>query len=269
MLSHKSKFECFYFIYLAHLGVVASSLVFTFFYIIFLGGSLCGQIAYRLIFIFSTAAYGLSLNQRFQGQRPSFFVLLRMDSFQYGALGFFWLFTTWHFIKIVPFIYFSAMHASDFIAAQLKTDSTLRTNLNRFQRVDGPRLLKLINYNNLLVLGRLILDVITFRNGSMLSLLVFLFYYRIRIAYSPATLEVLQEVRAKIDELSENPKVPAKVKEAWSNLKQLMDSRDHAVLDPKTAREKAAKVKEIRAKEAEEARIAKEQYAKQKQKPMF
>lgn len=238
-------------------------MVFTLFFLVFQGGSFYGNIAYRAIFVSTTVTYLLSLFQRFQGQRPSFYVLLRMDSFQYGALGFFWLFTKWHFIKIIPFAFFSAMHTAEYVSQELKPGTKLAADIEKFFDTMGEKLYRGVAWCNIVIGFRLILDCLAVRRGSSISLLAFGFFYRIRIAYSPVTAEVLQELLAKVDTLANHPKSPAKVKDIWSKIKEAIDNYETVSLDPKVARERIAKLKALREKEAKEEKLAEERFEKQ------
>lgn len=244
---------------------MVSSLIFTLLCIIFSGGTLLGQIAYRSIFISTTVVYSLSLLQRFQGEKPSTYVLLRMDSFQYGAIGFFWLFTKWHFIKIVPFAFFSSLHVSSFALQHLQPGSSLYSRVEKFQNVDGPKMMRIVVYSDLLVFLRLFLDLITFQNGTFFSILAFSFYYRIRLAYSPITQNVSEEVFARIDNFIASPKVPAKVKEIWANVKDAAGTHDSPTLDPTIARERAKQIRKMNQQDAQEAKMAREKFQKAQQ----
>lgn len=227
------------------------------------GGSIYGQICYRLIWIYSTVAYSLSLYQRFQGEIPSFYVLLEMDSFQYGALGFFWLFTSHHFIKILPFAVFALLQGSEFIATDVMPGSSLAKKIQDFQAKYSNELMVKTTYINLLIILRLVLDLLLIKNGALLSLGVFAFYFRIRIAYSEITQNVLKDLEQKIDVAVSKPKTPKKIKDIWAKVKDMLFSHaSTSTLDPKEARRRAELMKELREKEIQEELQAQEAFKK-------
>lgn len=239
-------------------------MTFTLFFVLFSGGSLYGQLVYRSLFLSAVGVYAISLTKRFEGEVPSVYVLLRMESFQYGALAFFWIFTRWHYLKVIPFFYFSAMHTAEFMSSRLQPGSAIASHLNKFLNVDGPKLLKFIAYVNTLLLVRLFLDVLTFRPGSGISLLVYAFFFRIQVAYSVDTSNAMVDIKNRIETFVEGPKAPAKVKELWAQLKDASNSQQPAALDPKTARERAAQITELRQQELKDEKAAQEKFLQSK-----
>lgn len=185
-----------------------------------------------------------------------------MDSFQFGALAFFWIFSRWHIIKVFPFLYYSTMHTSEFVKSKLEPGSSLAARIEKFQNVDSVKLGQVVSYVDVLIFLRLFLDVITFRKGSFFSLLVFGFFYRIRVAYSAQTYKTLNQLVSNIDTFMNGPKVPAKVKQIWTQVKETTSSQESATLDPSIARERAEQIRKMREQDAEEAKLAQEKFEK-------
>lgn len=247
-----------------HFTVVVTSVLFTLTFVVFQGGSLLGQIFYRTLFLAATIAYGVSLYQRFGGVHPSFYVLLRMESFQYGALAALWLVSRYHWIKIVPFFAYSALQASDYIATEAQPGSALSQKIIDFRTNHIVEVSRYIAYANLAIYARIILEVITIRPGSTMTTLAYSLFFRIRLAYSPSQHESIEEIKQMIDSKMQHPKVPAKVKEVWDKATKNADSYEHFELDPKKAKEKAELRRKTQLEDNEAAKKARDTFASEK-----
>lgn len=84
---------------------------------------------------------------------------------------------------------------------------------------------KLTVYSNLLLVARLFLDVLLLRRGSTIAFLAFLFFMRIRVAYTDITQDTLKELEDKVDSFIMGRKgLSQKHKERWRRLKNDIDS---------------------------------------------
>lgn len=241
-----------------HCAIVAFSVLFTLCFVLFQGGTIVGQIFYRALFLSVVATYGLSLFKRFGGAHPSFYVLLRMESFQYGALGLLWLFSRYHWIKIVPFFAYSALQASDFVATEFRPDTPLAAQIVDFRTQHVEEITRCIAYANLAILARIVLEVITLRSGSGVAALAYALFLRIRTAYSPKQQQVMAEIKECIDTQMQNPKVPANVKKIWDRATNSAETYDSFELDPQRAKAKAERRQKVREADLREAAQARE-----------
>ena len=247
-------------VYLGHCSTIICAVLFTLCFIVFQGSSLVGQIFYRTLFFSTTITYALSLYQRFGGVSPSFYVLLRMGSFQYGALGALWLISRWHWIKIVPFVAISVLQASGFVASDLQPGTPLARQIEDLKSKYIGQVSSGLGYVNLLIYARIILEVLTIRPGSTVATFAFSLFYRIRSAYSPDEMKALTELKQIIDTKIQNPKTPAKVKQLWENATKSAESYDRFELDPKQARVKAELKKKVMDEDREAAIAARETF---------
>lgn len=236
---------------------------------LFQGGSLVGQILYRTLFLAVSITYGLSLYHRFGGARPSFYVLLRMENFQYGFLGFLWLVSRWHWIKIVPYFGYSLLQASNYYATEVKPDSPISKQIEDLRTKHIAQFSEMLAHANLLVMLRIILEVITLRPGSTVAVLAYSFFLRIRFAYSGEQKKSFTTVKKTVDNLIDNPKTPAKIKDVYTKICTQLGTMDHYELDPKISREKAAKRKQQLAADREAANKAAENFQTEVSKSGF
>lgn len=186
-----------------------------------------------------------------------------MDSFQYGSLAFFWLFTRWHLIKIIPFVFFSGMHMAEYVADELKPGTKISDDIHKLVSEHGATLYRYTAWCNITIFVRLFIDCLLLRHGSTVSLFVFALFFRIRVAYSPVTQQVIKDLLGHIDTLANNPKVPAKVQSYWAQIKNALENYEPTSLDPKAAREHIARLKALREKEALEEKLAEEKFEKE------
>lgn len=229
------------------------------------GGSWVGQIVYRTLFLAVTITYSISLFQRFGGTIPSFYVMLRMESFQYGALGLLWLVSRYHWIKIVPFFGYSVLQASDYIATELQPGTPRSKKIVEFQKKYIQEITDYIAWANLAILLRIAIEVITIRRGSGVAALAYSLFFRIRLAYSPSQAKVLYDIKQFIDTKMEHPKVPAKIKEQWAGFNANAQSYDMFELDPKKAKAKAEMRKKALLEDREAAKQARETFQREVQ----
>ena len=245
---------------IGHAATIVFSALFTLTFIFFKGGSLVGQIFYRGLFLAVSVTYGLALYQRFGGETPSFFVLLRMENFQYGILGLLWLISRYHWIKIVPFLGISLLQASYYVETELKPGTPLARQIEDFRTKHIVLLSEAIAWTNFLIMLRLFIELITFRRGSAVGFLAFGFFLRIRLAYSLEQQKVLLKLREVVEEKINQPSTPAKIKDLWLKATVSGEAYDHYELDPKKAKAKAAQKKKALEEDREAASKARETF---------
>lgn len=175
-----------------------------------------------------------------------------MDNFQYGILGFLWFLSRYHWIKIVPFVAVSLLQASHYVETELRPGTPLAQQIEDFRTKNLAQLSEGVAWVNFLILLRLFIEMITFRQGSTVGLLAFGFFLRIRLAYSIEQKKVLLKLRDLINNKVDQPSTPAKIKDLWFKATISADTYDHYELDPKKAKVKA----ERRKKALEEDREA-------------
>jgi hypothetical protein len=173
---------------------------------------------YRVTLAATAITYGLSVRQKLKGGRPTIYGLLPLDSFQFGALACVWLFTHRNFVKLIPFMFVSILQAADFASTKLGMHDTVQPMLDKgaYQVED------LIAHINVIMFGPLIVDVLLLRTGSFVSLLAYLFFYRLRLAFSLLTQTTVDNIMNGIDSRVE--KMPPRVQEMWKKAKRAVNS---------------------------------------------
>lgn len=183
------------------------------------------RVYYHSVFLVIVMTYGLSLRRKLQGQIPDIYALMPIDTFQYMALACIWFCTHGHFLKLVPYFVYSLLHSCDFIANRLYPGTTMSKDIKASISKHTLRLEKITVYSNLLLLGRLLLDVLLLRRGATIAFLAFCFFMRIRVAYTDITKDTLKEIESAIDTYIMNKEnIPQKYKEKWRLLKSDIDS---------------------------------------------
>ncbi|KAF5095065.1 hypothetical protein D0Z00_003290 [Geotrichum galactomycetum] len=183
-----------------------------------------------------------------------------MDNFQYGILGFLWLVSRYHWIKIVPFVSISLLQASHYVETELKPGTPLARQIEDFRAKHIVLLSEGVAWVNFLIFLRLLIELITFRQGSTVGLLAFSFFLRIRLAYSLEQQKVLLKLREIVDARVNQPSTPAKLKDLWFKATMSADSYDHYELDPKKAKLKAEQKKKALEEDRKAASKARENF---------
>ncbi|CAN6600906.1 hypothetical protein TRVA0_001S09560 [Trichomonascus vanleenenianus] len=243
--------------FLGHSAVVVLSGLSALAHIVFLDGTLVGQIVYRLAFAAAAFTYGFSLRQKLYGEGknrqrpPSFFMVLHFATAQYFLLSLLWLVSRQHLLKLTPYVVYSLLQAAEFAATYVIKDEDQKARVHALVNDHAYQLEVLVAYSNVLLCLRLLLDVLLIRTASGLSFMAMLFTFRFSMQ-NRATKDGLKKVESLADKLLTHEKVPAKVQDVWKKIKWSIDTRDTYALSPAEKREQDARRKQLLEKEAAE-----------------
>lgn len=174
----------------------------------------------------------MALVKKFNGQIPTIWTILPLENGQYGIISLFWIIYPRRLVKLVPFFVYALLQVADYLASKVlggATQEKVRTLLNKHHE----KLTEVAAYANFIILVSLVLDVIRLRSGSFISLCVFGFIYRIRVAYNPTTRHVLGIIMGKVDAL--NTKLPEKYQRQWKDARDTLENSPSTPLTRETA----------------------------------
>ncbi|ANB15423.1 hypothetical protein AWJ20_3050 [Sugiyamaella lignohabitans] len=215
-----------------HVFTVVGTFIEILAYVTFQGHRQWSQIIYRTTFVVIVATYAISLNQKLKGQIPTFYALLPLESFQYGALASLWLISRGHLLKLIPYFVFSLLQASHFASTKLIAGTANAEKIDSEINKSAAKLEKIVSWNNIFLGLRLVLDFICIRSGAFVSLIAFGIFFRLRVEYSPGAAETVRELYVHVDKLLSNPKVPAKVQDVWKKVKWNIEHYEKHELKP-------------------------------------
>jgi Transmembrane protein 33/Nucleoporin POM33 len=168
--------------------------------------------------------YTLSLRKKLNGQIPSFYALLPLESFQYGAIALLWLFSKGHLLKLIPFCAFSALQVAFFTSNKLLPGNNNAQKFEEFVSNNSRAIQRFVGWSDLLLFLRLLLDVFMIVPGSMICLVAYGIFLRIRFAYIAQAQETLRDVQAFIDNYANKPTSNPKIKEYWLRVKDALQT---------------------------------------------
>uniref|UniRef100_A0A060T8N0 ARAD1D08492p n=1 Tax=Blastobotrys adeninivorans TaxID=409370 RepID=A0A060T8N0_BLAAD len=236
--------------YLSHICVLVGSFLVVASYVVFQSSSRFARICYRLTFFFATIAYGLSTFKKVGGRhshkdRPSLYMVLQFPTAQYAFLAVTWLWSTPHLFKLPPFIVYSLLQSVGFTAEKVlggEKGSKIDQSLCKV----APQLELIVGQSNIVLFLRLVLDVILLRTGSGMSLLIYIFYYRLAIEQYSVRV-ALYKLENAVDDIMNKPSIPKKLRFYWGQFKWAIDHYERRSLSPEEESRMAEKKRQERA----------------------
>lgn len=195
----------------AQLATVVFGAVYMAYYLTLRKQRLIPRILYRLVFVGVLTAYGTSLYHAFGTNVPSGYALLAQELFQYLLWAGVCLITNNSLFKVLPFIIISVLQiGSHFHIAPVELAS--------------PQLARVVAYNELVVLGYLLLRTLCFRLTSGFQFVLYVSFYWLRVLYSPPTHALFQYLVLKADAHVAGVKND-KVQKYWGKFKVFLDAK--------------------------------------------
>jgi hypothetical protein len=161
-------------------------------------------------------------------RRPSIFRLLSFQTFQYGALAVFWLVSKHHLLKLTPYLVYSSLQLLKFVRDSSEDKTKFQGILNSESTY---KLERVVADNNILLFLRLLLDLLMVRPGSGVSLLIYMFYFRLTMELPP-TKDALDNLEDQADKIFTNKAMPAIIQDLWKKAKWSIDHASHYQLLP-------------------------------------
>lgn len=190
------------------------------------------RLIYRIVFLTAVATYSLSLSHSLgvkSGKREiPVFAVLHLPTFQYGALAALWVISRHHLLKLTPYFVYSLLQVADHTAHKLHYETeTIDYYLDKY----ASKLQRFVANCNVLLFVRLLLDVLMIRRGSGVSMIVYIFYFRLTMD-NPETASALKNMESHLDTFFNQSFIPAKVNQVWSRVKWQVDHRETYALTP-------------------------------------
>lgn len=173
------------------------------------------SIAYRLSLLGSITALTATLSHKFGlSYLPPHSTLVAQQNFQYLVLAVAWIFTFKSIFKIIPYYLIAVLQLSN----HKKIDAVLK---------QAPFLASIIAYDELFLIGYLLIRTVFFRNTSGYQLLLFLFFYWLRILYNKETTTLFKAIIERLDG-KVAPIENEKVQHIWGKIKLFLDDKQHS-----------------------------------------
>ncbi|SCW00059.1 LAFE_0B08548g1_1 [Lachancea fermentati] len=165
------------------------------------------QLVYRLSLVGVITAYTVSNYQSWVQLNPTWYDLLSKENFQSILIATLWLFSRASLFKLVPFLLNSYLHL------------TVKKDVNEQEAtLKNKQILHVMAYSELVIIGTLLWDTLTFKDGtSGFVLVLFLGIYWLRLNFSPYAQVTLLRILLRIDK-----KVPASKKKQWEDIKNFL-----------------------------------------------
>ncbi|OAC98332.1 hypothetical protein MUCCIDRAFT_150103, partial [Mucor lusitanicus CBS 277.49] len=187
---------------------------------------------YRLAYLGVIASYGIVLWNAYKpltNKEPYFKLMLLDENCQYLIIGVFFLFSRRIAVTLIPFFIYSVFHVLDFVDTHLipqlaphqtKIQSHIQDIVNKHYDTAMMLVAKIEVCG---VMTRLVLGLFVFRS-SILSILVYGQFLRMRYFMSENTRKFLKELGTKIDKAltppTAHPKIPPAVINAYATAKE-------------------------------------------------
>ncbi|KAK4515144.1 uncharacterized protein ATC70_002754 [Mucor velutinosus] len=187
---------------------------------------------YRLAYLGVIASYGIVLWNSYKPltNKESYFKLMLLDeNFQYLIIAVFFLFSRRVAVTLIPFFIYSVFHVLDFVDADLipqlaphqtKIQSHIQNIVSKYY---DTAMILVAKIEVCGVMTRLVLGLFVFRS-SILSILVYTQFLRMRYYMSEHTREFLTELGTKVDKAltppTAHPKIPPAVVNAYATAKE-------------------------------------------------
>lgn len=217
--------------FFSHQTIVASGASYFGLFVLGMCNCMLAKGLYRLFFLACVAAYFTSVYRRYGGQRPSRYVLLQTDTFQYLLMSLLFLISRRSIFKLFPFFMYSIMHVAETLRKRvLKRDSPLAHQLNdHILKFEAP-IQRIVADSEILILLRIFVNTLLFRQGAAVCMVIYVVIFRLRVAYSPPIQESLKRQEERVDDLVSQPWVPEPVKKHWGRFRELVDNYQHSKL---------------------------------------
>lgn len=172
------------------------------------------SISYRLSLLGSVLALGATFSHRF-GLRflPPALTMLAQQNFQYLVLAFLWCFTFKSNFKLIPFLLISILQ----VGAHKKIG---------FIEKQLDFLASLIAYDELFLIGYLLLRTVFLRAWAGYQLVVFLVFYWLRILYNKETGNLFRSIVDRLDGKVQGKN--EKLNHYWSKTKMFLDEKQQS-----------------------------------------
>ncbi|KAL9544876.1 hypothetical protein MBANPS3_007408 [Mucor bainieri] len=187
---------------------------------------------YRLAYLGVIASYGIVLWNSYKPltNKESYFKLMLLDeNFQYLVIAVFFLFSRRVAVTLIPFFVYSVFHVLDFADADLipslaphqtKIQSHIKDIVSKYY---DTAMILVAKIEVCGVMTRLVLGLFVFRS-SILSVLVYAQFLRMRYFMCEHTRKFLTELGSKVDQAltppTAHPKIPPAVIKAYATAKE-------------------------------------------------
>lgn len=198
-----------------HISVVVFGLITILFQVLWLPNRwYINSICYRLALVGAMAALAATASHKF-GLRnlPSISALLAHQNFQYLVLAAAWCVTFKSVFKLLPYFLLSILQLS-----LLKDVSVVLRQLEFLASV--------IAYDELFLIGYLLLRTLFFRNTSGYQLVLVVTFYWLRILFNKETGNLFRSIMQKLDTRVTSFK-NEKVTKVWKKSKAYLESKEH------------------------------------------
>lgn len=177
------------------------------------------RLLYRSTFVCAALTYTLSILKFLNGAEPGFFSLLPLPTFQYIIISVLWAFTVPHTIKLVPFALYSLLHSADTASVY---HSTSKSHSRIFQGLSdnlAPKIVRLNGYLDIWLMTELFRDCVLVRPGAVVSLMVYGFFYRVKLLFLPSSQDAALQCYRSIDKYLTRQDCPRRIRTLWVRLR--------------------------------------------------
>ncbi|CAN3500095.1 hypothetical protein DICA1_B12398 [Diutina catenulata] len=171
-----------------------------------------GSIVYRIALLGAVVSTSLTTWRRFGSNLPPMGLLLASENFQFVINAFMWFFTFRSMFKVLPYILLGVLH----IANQFNIKPIL---------AQRAILSSLIAYDELVLMGYLLLRTLLFQHTSGYQLTVYFAFYWLRILFNNQTKAVFATLVKKVDWRVKDIKNP-QFQKVWKKFKIYVSSKE-------------------------------------------
>lgn len=169
------------------------------------------SISYRLSLIGSIMALGSTVSHRFGLYLPPSSTLVAQQNFQFVILGLCWIFTFKSIFKIIPYFLISLLQ----LASHKKISAITK---------QSDFLASIIAFDELFLVGYLLIRTLFFRGTSGFQLVLFLLFYWLRILYNKDTKNLFVAIINRLDGKMKSVK-NEKVAHYWEKTKLILEQK--------------------------------------------
>lgn len=170
---------------------------------------------YRSTFVGVALTYTLSLLKTLNGAEPGFYSLLPLPTFQYIIVALLWIFTIPHTIKLVPFALYSLLHVADAASEHHSTSKSRSRIAHSLSDNWAPKILKLSGYLDIWLVIELLKDCLFIKPGAVISLLVYGFFFRVKLMFLPSSRDAAWHCYDCVDKYLSRQDCPRRVRKIW------------------------------------------------------
>ena len=173
------------------------------------------RLLYRSTFVVAFFTYTVSLLQNLNGATPGFYALLPLGTFQFMILSALWVVTIPHTIKLIPFSLYSLLHVADAASSHHAESKSRKEISNKLSDSLAPKVIELRSYLDMWLLVELVRDCILIRPGAVVSLIVYVFFFRVQLMCSPLAHDAFMNVYHEINKFMIRDSTPKKLRDLW------------------------------------------------------